>query len=684
MFSTLKRILGTITIKEINDNIVIEGVAGHFISQDIKKVWRTSKINEHMFTILTGSKIVIPKFFALEFVYILETLINTPRISQQTVRAAKQLIVELHKSTWLSNLDEPYPSILNKSRLSNLVLTPKPYQADFFDQYETNVFRLDLKGYLLAAPPGGGKTFTGIALMEQLEMDMIIVVTLKNTLSDPWEKTLSTLFKKPVKWWSTSKNKPPLGDEKYFVCHYEHLIKFLDYLPLFKNKKVGIILDESHNLNEINSTRTNAFLKLCIDFNASHILWMSGTPIKALGTEIIPFLRSVCPMFTLPIEERFKKVFGLNAQKALDIMSHRIGLLTYRIPKAEIVDGSPIYETIKVTIPNGKIFTLENIKQEMLDFMTERMNYYKKDMPQYVDTYQECLKQYRSSLRSATDIEQFEKYVATIKEIRKTLDLRYMGAEMKFCNEYELKYIIPFLPKALAVEFRDIRSIVKYVHLKVRGECLGRVLGRRRIECHVAMVEHCNLPEIIEASIKKTLIFTSFVEVVEKTKTYLVKEGFKPLEVYGETNKDIKSILTQYEKNVNIDPLIATYKSLSTGVPVTSANTVALLNAPFRPHEKEQAISRSFRLGQDTQVYVYEYFLDTGGEPNISTRSNDILEWAQSQIDAMMGTSTPSVGIESLDTMVTQVALNNVPQFDWEEIVESKHSDYIRPKSDSW
>jgi hypothetical protein len=87
------------------------------------------------------------------------------------------------------------------------------------------------------------------------------------------------------------------------------------------------------------------------------------------------------------------------------------------------------------------------------------------------------------------------------------------------------------------------------------------------------------------------------------------------------------------------------------------ANTVVFLNAPFRDHEYEQACSRVDRLGQTEVVNIYDVYLDTGKEPNISTRSLDIMAWSKSQVDAMLGTSgTPALAMEELREDLQELA----------------------------
>jgi hypothetical protein len=43
------------------------------------------------------------------------------------------------------------------------------------------------------------------------------------------------------------------------------------------------------------------------------------------------------------------------------------------------------------------------------------------------------------------------------------------------------------------------------------------------------------------------------------------------------------------------------------------------------------------RIGQEDEVYIFNFVLDTGAMPNISTRSEDIMAWSKSQVDALMG-----------------------------------------------
>ncbi|MFO5759983.1 hypothetical protein ACLBQR_31995, partial [Klebsiella pneumoniae] len=56
-------------------------------------------------------------------------------------------------------------------------------------------------------------------------------------------------------------------------------------------------------------------------------LLASGSPVKALGSELVSALRVLDDLFTNEVEERFKKAFGKEKQKGLDIDQHRNGFI---------------------------------------------------------------------------------------------------------------------------------------------------------------------------------------------------------------------------------------------------------------------------------------------------------------------------------------------------------------------
>lgn len=638
MFTEIRRIIGNVNIEVTRQGtVIIKGLAANLIERDIRSVWNTSKITSSMFSKLTRSEVRFPSFFALEFIYILKRL-KSERRASTPVRSLNALISALEEHTWVGDINKPVTPWLDYKAMSLSIYKPLPHQQEFFANYERTKIQYNLRGMMLAVGAGGGKSQTALMLSLGVQADYTIIVSPLNAVFRVWEKTLTEEVRVNQHPFIYARDKEPNAKKtKYFVYHYEALDKAVEFAKTLRGK-VMIVLDESHNLNDIKSLRTQKFLELVDVSNASDVIYMSGTPIKALGFEAIPLIRGIDPLFNDRAELAFKKMYGRDASRSLDILKNRFGLISHIVTKDQFMPSHPEEIPVKVAIPDGDKYTLEFLSKLMADFIVERSKHYAGIRPDAIKYYDSIMDIHRKTLTTSAEKEECRKYDAVIKKFKNAgFDPTNDGDLAVFTNQYEKTRIHPSIPQSERNKFKDIKSIVKYPILKVRGECLGRILMKERMRCHLDMLDHLDLQSLIESSEKKTLIFSSYVEVINKLMTVLETLKYKPLKVHAETNSNLPAIIKRFTEDDSINPLGATFQSLSTAVPITAANGVIMLNAPWRSYEYDQAVARAWRIGQDKQVRVYNCTLDTGDKPNISTRSSDIMEWSKQQVDAIIG-----------------------------------------------
>jgi SNF2 family DNA or RNA helicase len=657
MFAGFRRAFGAINVKETATEIVVEGIPADVMQRDMARVWKTSKIAMHMFNTFGRNGFSFDKFFALDIIYMLEQLVQTR--AAVSVRVLNNIRMMMYERTWLKNTIENDDQVgrLKFENFKRFNKQPLEHQIGFLQNYNLKVDQYGLNGYLLAGAAGSGKTMASLYVAEGIDADLILIICPKNAVQRVWQKTVVEEYKKEQTYW-TSESGKPYNKERIVICHYEYLEKLMSMVNshAISGQNMIIVLDESHNLNEIKSQRTQLFIDLCKKTQCKNIIPASGTPVKAMGAELIPLLTVLDPLFTDSVQERFKKIFGKDGNKGLDILKNRMGMISHKIEKSALKLDKPIMKRLPIKMPTGDLYTLDAIRKVMEGFIQERVEFYKKHRKDDERIWERCLVLHEDTLRAAAQKMEYKKYRQILKTVIATADPRYIGEEIAYTNMYEKRYFEPSLPKEMIKDFRDVKSIIKYTKLKIQGECLGRVLGRKRIECHVEMVKYLDFKTIADTTDKKTLVFTSFVEALTAAAAQCTSAGMSPLVVYGKTNNELASIVGKFEKDEKLNPLIATYNSLSTAVPLVMADTMIMINAPFRAYIQEQAISRIHRIGADTQTTVYQAFLDTGDKPNISTRSSEILAWSMEQVEAIMGIKSPFAVTESVEDFEVEIA----------------------------
>lgn len=674
LFSTFKSlgnsVVGNIEVSESNKYITIHGFNGHRLIEAINKAWGTSKISNNIFHSASYIVVKFHKFFLMDIIYAMEKIIDEPKIpvSRRSLRIAVSKLKELTelRAVFQPGVDN---SLIDRNAVNLFKVSPLPWQSEYLDIYSDRLLKYKLKGHLLDAKPGTGKTIASLILMESLKADTIIVVSPKNAVIDVWKETLDNKYKNTPKYFHSLSGLPPTLGQHVYVIHYEYIPKFLEYLSKVNVGdlgKVALVVDESHNFNEINSQRTQSLVELTKKY-VHYSLWMSGTPIKALGKEVIPLLHCIDPLFDEACEKSFAAVFGKNSERALDILANRIGILSHTVKKEDVVSDVKLYRyQANVTLKNGDDYTLPVIRLKMKAFIEERSKFYKENMKSFEEDYKYGIELYRNSIKNKSqEIKLLDDYLSKVHTIRKGWDPYTMKDISRYCNTFERTKIIPMLPNDIKKAFRKAKSVYKYVNLTIMGECLGSILGKARTQCNVDIASNLGtmkliplnygpdlglmtLDEILTNAKKKTIMFTSFVEVVTTLKAKLMEDQYRPAVVFGETNKDLPKIVESFDKEDAVNPLVATFQSLSTAVPLIMANTIIMLNIPFRDKDYVQAVARAHRKGQTEDVYVIDVLLDTGDVPNISTRSKDIATEAAQMVAKIMGVDIDEETLMSL------------------------------------
>lgn len=676
MFEVFK----TPTIKEdvAKNQIIVEGINLKLVYRDFEK-YIGSKMVYNILDKSSRWEMKFQKFYLPDMYHVVLELLNNDKFKRRIVSRSKlQKLKELFETIPLvqnikliqNTKDEDIPSV-NKSILKNIFVPGFKlfeHQDKFIDNCLFKSKLMDLRGYLLDAGPGLGKTINSIALMELLGADKIIVVCPKKAVIDVWEETINRIYSKPQTYNlsidSVKGGKIKLAnfslDSKFMVCHFEALDKLVSSLRNIPNARYTVVLDEAHGMNSYKSQRSTLFRELNKIVNPYFCLWMSGTPLKALGSETMTMFETIDKLFTPEVVKSFNSVFGISGVYAATVMANRLQLVKATI-KAQGSGVEQFTYQSKVALPDAWKYTLTTIREEMKKYIRERTAFYNEFREEYIEEYFEGIEEFKANLGSNFDTKMqitLDEYLAKTKELHNGYNPTSPVHKQYIidCNYFEDKVIIPILSNKTKKIFRKAKSVYKYVELTIIGETLGNVIGRKRTECNKAIVEamaksftvvneesketyETNLGEVIRDAEAKTLIFTDYVDVLKRCNEILTEEGFHPITIFGETTTTIglSNQVKQFKENSKINPLITTFKTLSEAVPLTEANTVIFLNLPFRSGTYDQAVKRANRIGQTKDVHLYEVTLDTGGEENISTRNLDILKWSEEQVSILMG-----------------------------------------------
>ncbi len=601
-----------------------------------------------------------PAFYALELHKIFTTLGEHYGLSYYTMIAN-----EIYKKTWLARdySDVSYP--IDLSPLKNIVYTLNGYQAEFVRDYNTLKYRSCLRGYILSFDQGLGKTLTAIALAECLGKKNIFIIV-PNSLKENWANEIKQYYSRYTdeQLWLDEVYVVDHAKYRYtphtrfVICNVESIEKIFPYL---KSADSMLIIDEFHvNFRNINGIRTDAVLRIRNMLNTDDTLIMSGTPIKALPSEIAPALQLIDPLFDTRAAEIYVKAFAMDNDYAAEIVKERFNRFIYRRIKAEVL-----------TLPKKHELTLNLHVKDYDKYLIANVNLL--ISAKFNSIYAEKLST-QSNLR--------ERYVFLVnrysnsseREKRIYLDWvnNAVGTQcekdqheltMKFLEGYHNRYILPNIHSQVdKKDFLKLYSDLLKMRQSAIGLAIGQILPQLRTTLFIDLYKE-NKQQIIgmiKNNPRKTVIFSMMLPVVEYIYADLKASGVGIVKIVGGDGMNRMSLVNQFKTDDAIDCLIATSQTLATGVTITEADQMFFFGAPWRSGDKQQASDRIHRIGQTHEVYIYNVLLATQ-EPNLSTRMNDILMWSQQQFNVMIEKDIKTFQLENNDeeSLMTIYALEH-------------------------
>lgn len=151
------KFLGIVRTREIGNQVRITGIDGLVMQRYIKRIWETDAINKMMFTSVTDTSLMIHRFFIPDLLYMLEEIKHDKKCGWAGRRTIDKIIHGIMNDTWFKITTQPFTPMTDPKRQSLLKWNAMPKQLEFLHMFGDKMPRYDLRGYILALAPGGGK-----------------------------------------------------------------------------------------------------------------------------------------------------------------------------------------------------------------------------------------------------------------------------------------------------------------------------------------------------------------------------------------------------------------------------------------------------------------------------------------------------------------------------------------------
>jgi SNF2 family DNA or RNA helicase len=323
---------------------------------------------------------------------------------------------------------------------------------------------------------------------------------------------------------------------------------------------------------------------------------------------------------------------------AMDIVRERFGQVIYRKTKSEVLSlPEKTLEDIKVKVKNADKYLISNVKAAVYEVFLKRYKELVEENKETIKFFKENILKYSIADKSETN-NYINKVIRISNESYKETLHSYHELDQDFINNFITNYIQTNRqcgPNTLK-KLREYEKKLIFIMRSAMGTAIGAIYPKYRAEMFNAMYDENKelFINMINNNDKKTVIFSQSLPVIKHISDDLNKTGIATVRIVGGTSSTVRAdIIDKFKNDELVKVICATSQSMSTGVTLTEANQMFFFGPPWRAADYQQAQDRIHRIGQDTDVNIYNVILDSE-EMNLSDRMDTILKWSGDMAEA--------------------------------------------------
>jgi len=153
--------------------------------------------------------------------------------------------------------------------------------------------------------------------------------------------------------------------------------------------------------------------------------------------------------------------------------------------------------------------------------------------------------------------------------------------------------------------------------------------------------------ENIVAEGHKVLVFSSFTKHLDLVGSYLEQNQLQYQLLTGET-RDREQTVRNFQEDERCNIFLISIKAGGTGLNLTRADYVFILDPWWNPAVEEQAIARAHRMGQQNKVFVYRFVTQN----TIEEKIKQLQEQKSKLVEMFVDEGSLDLSAESLDYLL--------------------------------